>query len=325
MSMNRFERGQLRSHIVDAIQRFGSVVLATLVQKHGPFYRAVGFQCGINAEGIVRPFLAGPCTERLVAALSTASAATFPQVISIDSGSLEDQLMGTGSGCGGRVELLCEALTADDLPRLDHWIGQRDQLHTEDVQWSIRKEHDGVAARRVAEHHQAPGFGSDSGASQIQWRRHADPRLWVIGGADDALPVVRLAHLMGWWVGLIDHRALPAASLKPMVQQWIQTRPNRDVVSQILRGDFILIMSHNLQIDQGWLANLAGSEAEWLAVLGPAQRTELIVAQLAPSQQQGLRGRLHARVGLPFKSRAPEILAAGIMAELQTVWENSLT
>jgi xanthine/CO dehydrogenase XdhC/CoxF family maturation factor len=290
--MQRAERDELRRHIQKSIESDGRVMLCELVSKQGSFYREVGFQCAVNDRGIVAPFVAGTCTDRLVAQLvrqrgETDAARDFR--IEIDTGSPEDRWMGSGAGCGGTVAFQCREVMPSDLSRLDQLIGP-----------SICTEPHVIEGRFVA----------------------PDPRLWIFGGADDAFPLARMARSLGWVVHLVDHRdGLWVKKSCPEADVVLNLRPESASEVRLLPDDHVIIMSHNIAIDLGWLQVCADSPPASVGLLGPVQRGERLIQEIEASQFKRIGSRLRLRCGAGIKTRSPQHIAFSMMLELQQLFE----
>jgi xanthine dehydrogenase accessory factor len=79
-------------------------------------------------------------------------------------------------------------------------------------------------------------------------------------------------------------------------------------------------MSHHLDSDRGYLAQLATSGLPYVGLLGPAHRREKLLRDIGPAADT-LRGRLRAPIGLDLGGRSPEAIALAIVAELQAFFE----
>ena len=74
-------------------------------------------------------------------------------------------------------------------------------------------------------------------------------------------------------------------------------------------------MSHNLDADCDYLAQLATSDVDFIGLLGPPHRRERILAKLP--ELSLLEDRLRSPVGTRIGGRGPGAIALEIVAELQ--------
>jgi xanthine/CO dehydrogenase XdhC/CoxF family maturation factor len=292
--MQRAERIELKRHIIQSIQADAKLILCELVKKQGSFYRDIGFQCAVNSDGVVVPFIAGTCTDRLVAQLvqrREASSDTKDFHINIDTGSPDDRWMGSGAGCGGVVEFRCRELGPEDLIRLDEWIGP--EICTSPTI---------INGRCVP----------------------ADPRLWIFGGADDAFNVVRLAQSLGWVVHLVDHRDIGMLRQRcPQADVIMQLRPDSASDIHLLPDDHVIIMSHNIDLDLGWLEFCADLPPASIGLLGPVKRGEMLLQELDEARLKRTKSRIRLRCGAGISTRSPQHIALSMMTELQQLMEAS--
>ena len=101
-----------------------------------------------------------------------------------------------------------------------------------------------------------------------------DPHLLVVGGGQDARPVVSIAHELGWYVSLYDTRPANARREYFMTADKI-LRTSTEELSNYVRShcvDAAVLMSHNIQIDAEALKALQSLPIKYLALLGHISR-----------------------------------------------------
>ena len=144
------------------------------------------------------------------------------------------------------------------------------------------------------------------------------PKLLVLGGGLDAIPLVSMAAELGWFVTVADHRpGYLARGGFERAERAVLVEPPRLATSLPL-GDFdaVVVMSHHLATDRKYLAQLAGVANRYLGVLGPRARRDRLLEDLAEAAPQ-LRERLKGPVGLDIGADSPESIALSILADLQ--------
>ncbi len=146
------------------------------------------------------------------------------------------------------------------------------------------------------------------------------PRILLLGAGPDAVPVVDLALRLNWKVTLVDHRTAYASRAHfPCAEQLLQVHPQELAAALDLSAfDAAVIMSHHLPSDLAYLRCLAPTPIPYVGLLGPAARRDRLLGDLG-AEAAGLRGRLHAPIGLPLGGRTPEAIALAIVAQLQAV------
>jgi xanthine/CO dehydrogenase XdhC/CoxF family maturation factor len=160
--------------------------------------------------------------------------------------------------------------------------------------------------------------------------------LMIFGAGHDALPLVRLAQELGWYVMIVDSRQADATRERfPSADEVILARPENISDSEALllsahrvRVDnrtVAVVMTHNYLHDLELLKTLLPSPVEYLGILGPKSRTEKLLQDL---QEQGITPtepqlqRLYSPVGLDIGADTPEEIALSIVAEIQAVLAN---
>ncbi len=93
-------------------------------------------------------------------------------------------------------------------------------------------------------------------------------------------------------------------------------------VAPIDERTFVVVMTHNFLKDKAYLRSLLDSPAPYIAMLGPAARTQRLLMELADegvvvTDEQ--RARIHGPAGLDLGSEGPEEIASAIVAEIVAV------
>jgi len=143
------------------------------------------------------------------------------------------------------------------------------------------------------------------------------PRVLLLGGGPDTLPIVDLAARLSWKVTVFDHRPAYADPAHfPLAERVVTGRPEELVRALDLTSfSAAVVMSHHLPSDLAYLQVMADSNLPYVGLLGPAPRREKLLADLGERARQ-LRPRLHAPVGLALGGRSPESIALAIVAEI---------
>jgi xanthine/CO dehydrogenase XdhC/CoxF family maturation factor len=141
-------------------------------------------------------------------------------------------------------------------------------------------------------------------------------RVLVCGAGPDAVPVVRALSALDWDVLVVDHRpAYARADRFPDKCRVIQARPEQ--LAELVDLDEIdaaVVMSHHLENDGTYLAQLAKKDLDYLGCLGPrARRDRLREMADCPGQQ------VFGPVGLDIGAELPEAIALSLVAEIHAV------
>lgn len=150
-------------------------------------------------------------------------------------------------------------------------------------------------------------------------------QLLVCGAGDDAMPLVRMACTLGWYVRVIDHRAGFATRDRFPDAAHVDVAVAGELPASVrLDARTVAVaMNHNFRADSAWLRSLAALPLPYVGVLGARSRTERLLrdAELATFGTPGAPGLRHlfAPAGLDLGSEGAEQIALAIVAEIQAV------
>jgi xanthine/CO dehydrogenase XdhC/CoxF family maturation factor len=151
--------------------------------------------------------------------------------------------------------------------------------------------------------------------------------LMIFGAGHDAVPLVRLAQELGWYVTVVDSRKVETTRERfSSADEVILSRPESiGNCIHINNRTMAVVMTHNYLHDLEILKTLLFSPVRYLGILGPKSRTEKLLQDL---QEQGIipsenqLQRLYSPVGLNIGADTPEEIALSIVAEIQAVITN---
>ena len=294
-------------------------VLATLVTVEGSSYRRPGARLLLTANGMRLGSISGGCLEEDVLVRARRVLETGrPESVVYDTTSENDLVWGVGLGCHGVVRVLLEKI----VPPAG-WIRVLSANAACRRSTALAVVHGGVDAAQWGTRLAAPGDCADPAALFLD--DVAPPTALVVFGAgDDAQPLARLAHELGWDVTIADPRGAFAHADRFPTAQKVVVAPADRLVAAVNPGPAALavVMTHHYVHDVPLLRELLTRPLAYLGLLGPKKRAERILsdlsaAGLALSDTQ--RGRLHAPVGLDLGADSPEQVALSILAEMQAV------
>jgi xanthine dehydrogenase accessory factor len=93
-------------------------------------------------------------------------------------------------------------------------------------------------------------------------------------------------------------------------------------VAPVDERTFVVVMTHNFLRDKEYVRSLLSSPARFIAMLGPAVRTNRLLDEL---REEGVTiteddlARIHGPAGLDLGAEGPEEIAAAICAEIVAV------
>jgi xanthine dehydrogenase accessory factor len=287
-------------------------VLAIVVATEGSTYRKAGALILLPQQGTRVGWLSGGCLE---AELEQAAARTLAQGraqhLRLDTRGDDDLLFGSSSGCRGVVELMLLPL-AEAAPLL---AALRSLEREPELQLELAVDGSGVARTDTRQWHW-PASGATEESPRWRLALRAPPRLLLLGAGPESAPLLRLAHLLGWCVDVVESRArwfgllagADAHHMEPAVLPGL-------LATQ--RFAAAVVMSHHYSRDLEFLQHCAHSAIAWIGLLGPVARRDALLAELDAATRERLLPRLQAPVGLRLGGEGPEAIALAIIAALQ--------
>lgn len=292
-------------------------VLATLVSVEGSSYRRPGARLLLLSDGRRLGSISGGCLEEDVVVRATQVRATGQaEAVVYDTSAENDLVWGVGLGCHGVVRVLIEP-----LPPRPPWVEALARNLTARRPTALSVLHGGNDPAAWGTRLAAPGDCADPD------RLFADivappTALLIFGAGDDAQPLARLAHELGWRVTVADPRAAFATQARFPTAATLTVGPAQSLVEKTdPDGDTVaVVMTHHYVHDVPLLRDLLARPLAYLGLLGPRKRAEKILSDLAaqgvaltPAQS----ARLHAPVGLDLGADGAEPVALAILAEMQ--------
>jgi xanthine dehydrogenase accessory factor len=339
-----------------------TAVLATLVRVEGSSYRRPGARMYIQSTGSVGA-ISGGCLEGEVtrkAAWITRNgpaverySTLFDEVLD-ETNSLDTREIPYGLGCGGVIDVLLEPVASPEtnamlraleaaqrgetlysatvLPSAAHdsLLFARVIVRDDESIVFASRHLDAEAQSRLASLARAGGEANTvpvllgNATREVFLEPILPPqRLVIFGAGDDARPLVRMAHLLGWRVTVADGRAwLAQAARFPEAEHVLALSEDGTNFEQLHLSDrdAVALLTHSFDQDRNLLSKLLLLELRYLGLLGARHRSRLLLteaaSQLGWSPEESLR-RVHAPIGLDLGGDSPEAVALAILAEIQ--------
>lgn len=286
-------------------------VLAVVVATEGSTYRKAGALILLPGHGPRVGWLSGGCLEaELELAAADVAATGSARHLRLDTRSDDDLVFGSASGCRGVVELLllplCE--TSPLLAALRS-LEQGGALHL-----TLGADGSGQAVNGA----QRWQWNASTTVTAARWSLQlaAPRRLLLLGAGPESPPLLRLAHLLGWRVDVVEARARWFAALSAADAHHTSLDAlTCDPVAP--RFTAAVVMSHHFSRDREFLVHCAAGDIPWIGLLGPVARRDALLAELDAPARARLLPRLQAPVGLRLGGEGPEAIALSIIAALQ--------
>ncbi|MFC5864460.1 XdhC family protein [Acidicapsa dinghuensis] len=322
-------------------------VLATVVQVDGSGYRKPGARMIVTADGQHVGTISGGCLEAEVARKAFWYTQSGP-VLRQYSTHPDDGDVPYGMGCGGIIHVFLErSVTANAvMEQIAHRFNSREPLaiatildgdntsqrafwpdDTIEQDWNTGVAN--LAYESFLNRHTFCTNIENEGQTVrvfVEWLP-ARTGLFVFGAGDDAIPLVKFACQMGWFITVLDGRAHLATRVRFPEAHEVYA-PTPDILSSLTTrpGDTAALLTHSLEQDTCALSFALDQNLAYIGVLGPRRRTEQILATLA-AERSGSASiedrvafwmhRLHAPMGLDLGGNTPADIALAAIAEIQ--------
>jgi len=317
--------------------------LATVVRVRGSAYRHEGAKLAVAEDGRTAGNVSGGCLEQDVREVALqVLRGEGPVLRTYCSSADEVEAWDLGVGCEGQVDVLVEPVTearTQERALLDErrpfavcrllpgegegGRGERLIVTSDATEGDLGS----VDVNRAATARARELLGSDeSGIHQIAGRAvfidvfEPPPQLVILGAGDDARSLARFAADVGFRVVVVDRRPgyltrerFPAAAL--LVQS------EGDGLASALPLDaacYAVVMTHSFADDQAYLRALVAAPVAYIGMLGPRQRTERILKNVATATPVD-EGLVYGPVGLDIGTDGAEQVALAVIAEILAV------
>jgi len=332
-------------------------LIATVVHTEGHAYRRAGARVLLRNGSRIFGTVSGGCVEESIGLDADRMAPNCrARRVDYDSRNPNDLVWGHATGCGGLVSILLQRWDSQTA-KLFAWIDTRLSARTPVLLATVINKDDQQLGRQIAMDTSGEIFSqinsvpiqaavmsrtaellaeSNGKPNRYQHRtcvagraelllEYVPPRtsLVIIGGGDDARPVVESAKALGWKVTIVDHRPLYAKPERfPAADSVLLARP--ESYSELLHPDpwtVAVVMTHNWHQDAEALATLAHFDLPYVGIIGNATRTEKMLAKIGA--HNGSRARINTSfyypAGLDIGAHTPEEIALSLIAEIQAV------
>jgi xanthine/CO dehydrogenase XdhC/CoxF family maturation factor len=323
---------QIRDALAAAHSRGESLVLATVMSVEGSVYRGAGARMVVRADGQTTGAVSGGCLEADVVARAPDVLTTgVPELVRYDTRASDDVVLGLGMGCQGIIDLLLEPLRGETL---EHALAMYDR---------IARRRDPVTLLTLIRSEPGLPIGTrllvDERGAAIEGEIALHPReegvsreeiapavsIVICGGGTDAIPLARLAKVMGWHVTVIDHRAAFATAQRfPDVDAIVCANLVDDAAAlsakvHLDQRTMAVVLAHSASHDRAYLHAMVSAGAAYIGVLGPRRRTLELLGASITTEDAELPPNVHSPVGLDLGAETPDEIALAVVAEIAAV------
>ena len=360
---NKITMKEIKS-IIKAYDAIGkattNAALATVVRVEGSSYRRTGARMLVMDNGIWVGGISGGCLEGdALKRARLAIAKSVSTLITYDTTEDDTYQIGVGLGCNGIIDVLFTPLNFQDknnpVEILKSCLAANRQTHVlititrlegdwkniktgETIKYSgpeslnvfendlLEKQFINAITRQVAESKSAPQtFMLEDGSVMETFIEILPPEInmVIMGYQYDVYPLSRLLKEIGWRVTIVANPQKLNTSITAIADEVIA--PERFTGLRVDEHSVIILMSHDYKTDKYNLPKALATAAPYIGVLGPTNRFQKILRELA---EEGYAisaedlNRIHAPIGLDIGAITPEEIALSLAAEVRAALSN---
>ncbi|MEH7403125.1 XdhC/CoxI family protein [Gottfriedia acidiceleris] len=315
-------------------------VLATIIHVEGSAYRKEGTSMLFKGNGKEVGLLSAGCLEAdLSYQVQETRERKTPQTVIYDMSAEDDLTWGKGAGCNGIITVLLEPIDEiifNLLTKLKTFLlngtsvsmmkilsddsNDVETLFLVDEKTFFGNCNEGKLEQVKSVLNELHYSNEKSGIRTIEsldtntylHTFHPKPRLFVFGAGKDAIPLVKLASLTGFFVTITDWRAdLCSNEYFPDAEQILVGFPSEIIPRlKLTASDSAIIITHQFQKDKEILNHILNSNLKYLGVLGGKKRIQRLL------EGKKVDTEINSPAGLQIGAEGPEEIAISIVGEL---------
>ncbi|WP_129691115.1 XdhC family protein [Gottfriedia acidiceleris] len=315
-------------------------VLATIIHVEGSAYRKEGTSMLFKGNGKEVGLLSAGCLEAdLSYRVQETRVRKTPQTITYDMSAEDDLTWGNGAGCNGIITVLLEPIDENMfnlLTRLKESLLNGTSVSMIKI---LSDENNDVETLFLVDEKTLFGNCNERKLKQLKsilnelhhtnqksglrtiepletnvylHTFHPKPRLFVFGAGKDAIPLVKIASLAGFFVTITDWRAnLCSKEYFPNAEQILVGFPSEIIPRlQLTSSDSTIIITHQFQKDKEILNHILNINLKYIGVLGGKKRIQRLL------EGKKVDAEINSPAGLQIGAEGPEEIAISIVAEL---------
>jgi xanthine dehydrogenase accessory factor len=300
---------EVLSELIEWTKAGEEIALATVIETWGSSPRPLGSKMVVTRSGKMAGSVSNGCIEGAVFdEAQKVLKSGEPKVAAF--GVADDVAFDVGLACGGHIEVFIQPLgrmqeqLIEMLQRNDP-ATLRTNLVTGEAELVEGAPSGSELARREGDVFVEP------------FRRPA--HLIIIGAIHIAIPLHRLAKLMGYRVTIVDARAKFATRERfPEADELIVAWPDEAMAHlDIDNSSYVVILTHDPKFDLPALRSVLGKQAGYVGAIGSRKTNQnRFDALRAEGFTEDQLARVHGPIGLDLGGRGAEETALGILAEI---------
>ncbi len=348
--------------IIDIVAAYDKAVgsgkrtaLATVVLVEGSAYRKAGARMLITEDGQLTGAISGGCLEG--DALRKARMVILqqePLLVTYDTMDDDDAKLGVGLGCNGIIHILiepvdpgktnpitllkavissqgyCVLLTVFNItdrkaPQPGSCLGLANGQTIRNGLEKLPFESELLEDANNALVTQLSAITAYQGYTAFVQCVKPLISLVILGAGNDAIPLTKIAAVLGWNITIVDGRPNYASAERfPSVNKIVVAKPE-SVLDNLELNEWtaFVMMTHNYNYDLAFMKELLPLHPSYIGILGPKKKLERLLEELETSGAAITEKNLdaiHGPVGLDIGSETSEEIALSIAAEIKAVF-----
>src|SRR6266700_1483356 len=288
------------------------IALATVVETWGSSPRPLGSKMAITKSGKMAGSVSNGCIEGAVfEEAQRVLKAGKPKLAAF--GVTDDVAFSVGLACGGHIEVYIQPFGPEHQRLLGDLAANRPATMKTNLVTGEAELSDGAPSGSELAHRRGDWFIEP-------FRRPA--HLVLIGAIHIAIPLHRLAKLMGYRVTVVDARAKFATRERfPEADELIVGWPDEAMAKiAVDNSTYVVILTHDPKFDLPALRSVLTKDAGYIGAIGSRKTNQnRFDALRTEGFTEEQLSRVHGPIGLDLGSRGAEETALGILAEITAV------
>jgi xanthine dehydrogenase accessory factor len=304
---------EVLSELVEWTKAGEDIALATVVETWGSSPRPLGSKMVVTRSGKMAGSVSNGCIEGAVfEEAQKVLKSREPRVAAY--GVADDVAFEVGLACGGHIEVFVEPLG----PAHEQLIGILRRNETATLRTNLVTGEEDLVAGWTP-----PGseLAHREGDLLVEpFRRPA--HLVIVGAIHIAIPLHRLAKLMGYRVTVIDARAKFATKERfPEADELIVAWPDEAMAKLAIdNSTYVVILTHDPKFDLPALRSVLTKDPGYIGAIGSRKTNQnRFDALRAEGFTEEQLARVHGPIGLDLGGRGADETALGILAEITAV------
>jgi xanthine dehydrogenase accessory factor len=285
------------------------IALATVVETWGSSPRPLGSKMVVTKSGKMAGSVSNGCIEGAVFdEAQKVLKSGKPKLAAF--GVADDVAFEVGLACGGHIEVFVQPLA----PAHRHLIAMLDRneaatLRTDLLTGDVELTKGAPAGSELARR------DGDDFIEPVRRPAH----LVIVGAIHIAIPLHRLAKLMGYRVTVVDARSKFATKERfPEADELIVAWPDEAMAQLTMdNSTYVVILTHDPKFDLPALRSVLGKDVGYIGAIGSRKTNQKRFDALrAEGFTDDQLSRVHGPIGLDLGGRGAEETALGILAEI---------